>query len=126
MSKMNDALWIIQVLLALAFGIAGGTKLILPIERLKERMGWVNDVPPSSVRVIGALEVSAAVGLLLPALTGILPWLTPLAAVGLILTMIGAITVHVRRKEVGRMAPSIVLLVLAIFIAYGRFVVVPL
>ncbi len=123
---MNTALWIVQVLLALTFLGTGLMKLSLPIERLAERMSWVKDSPPQIVRLIGALELLGAVGVVLPALTGILPWLTPLAAVGLVLTMIGAMITHLRLNEPSHIPVNLVLLVLAAFVAYGRFILVPI
>lgn len=122
---MNVALWIVQVLLALAFGMAGFMKASQPVEKLAHNMGWVNDFSPSIVRIIGVLEVLAAIGLILPILTNILPILTPLAAVGLILTMIGAMVTHLRRGEYPGLVVNLVLLALAAFVAYGRFVAVP-
>ena len=124
---MNIALWIIQILLALAFLMAGTLKATQPIDRLAARMKWVNSLrPPQTVRLIGILEVLGAIGLILPAVTGILPWLTPVAAIGLVLTMIGAMILHTRRGEASHFAPNMVLLLLAAFIVIGRFVVVPL
>ena len=73
------------------------------------------------MRLIGALEVLGAIGLVLPALTGVLPWLTPLAALGLVATMVGAILTHLRRNENSAIAVPVVLLVIAAFVAYGRF-----
>src|SRR6266851_1621018 len=81
---MNIALWIVQILLALAFAMAGIMKVTQPIDRLETRMGWVKDVGPRGVRLIGSLEILGAIGLILPAVTGILPWLTPVAAVGFV------------------------------------------
>ena len=118
---MNTALWIVQILLALAFGMAGIMKITQPKEKLMKNLKWVEDFAPNTVKGIGALEALAAIGLILPALTGILPILTPLAAVGLILTMIGAALTHLRRKETPMIAINAVLLVLAAFVAYGRF-----
>ena len=122
---MNIVLWIVQVLLALVFLLAGIMKATQPIDRLAARMGWVRDFGPQIVRLIGVLEILGAVGLLLPALTGIWPWLTPLAAVGLVLTMIGAMLTHARRQEYSHIGSNVVLLLLAAFVAYGRFLVVP-
>jgi uncharacterized membrane protein YphA (DoxX/SURF4 family) len=119
---MNIALWIIQVLLALAFGMAGLMKLTQPKEKLAGQMAWVNDFAPTTVKVIGALELLGALGLILPLLTGILPWLTPVAAVGLVLTMLGAMVTHLRRHENQMLVVNGVLLLLAAFVAYGRFV----
>lgn len=124
---MNIVLWIVQILLALAFLMAGTMKATQPLDKLAVRMKWVNAMkPPQLVRLIGILEILAAIGLILPAVTGILPWLTPVAAAGLVLTMIGAIIVHTRIGESSRVAPNIVLLLLAAFIVVGRFAVVRL
>jgi uncharacterized membrane protein YphA (DoxX/SURF4 family) len=124
---MNIVLWIVQILLALAFLLAGTMKATQPLERLKSRMKWVDSMNPAQlVRVIGVLEVLGAIGLILPAVTGILPWLTPVAAIGLVLTMIGAMILHTRRGEVSHIAPNVVLLLLAMFVVVGRFVVMPL
>ncbi len=119
---MNIALWIVQALLALAFGMAGMMKLTQPKEKLAGQMGWVEEFASNTVKLIGGLELLGAVGLILPLLTGILPWLTPLAAVGLVLTMIGAILTHLRRGENQMVIVNAVLLLLAAFVAYGRFV----
>lgn len=124
---MNIALWVVQVLLALVFAMAGLAKLTQTKEALAARgMDYVEDFSTSAVRTIGALELLGAIGLILPALTGILPWLTPLAAVGLALTMVGAIIVHIRRNENSKIIINVVLLALALFVAYGRFVLLPL
>ncbi len=118
---MNIALWIVQALLALAFGMAGIMKLTQPKEKLVGQMAWVEDFTPTIVKLIGTLELLGAIGLILPLLTGILPWLTPLAAVGLVLTMLGAMATHVRRREYQMLVVNLVLLLLAAFVAYGRF-----
>jgi len=122
---MNVALWIVQGLLALMFLMAGVTKVMQPKEKLAGNMAWVEDFSGGQVKTIGVLEVLGAIGLILPAATGILPWLTPLAAIGLSLTMIGAIIVHIRRGELSMIIVNIVLLALAAFVAYGRFVLEP-
>lgn len=117
---MNIALWIIQGLLAVLFTMAGGMKLTQPKEQLAARMGWVNDFSAGTVKLIGGLELLGAIGLIAPVLTGILPWLTPLAALGLVLTMIGAAITHLRRGENQGIIANVVLLLLAAFVAYGR------
>ncbi len=127
---MNIVLWIVQGLLAAVFLLPGFMKASKSKDELKEaggeRMAWVDDVSDGNLRLIGALELLAVIGLILPQLTGIMPWLTPLAAVGLVLTMIGAIRLHVRRGDGGQtIIPAVVLLLLAAFVAYGRFAVVP-
>src|SRR5688572_16471452 len=123
---MNTGIWIVQVLLAVAFALAGASKLMQPYDALTKRMAWVTDLPVAAIRVIGALELAGAIGLILPGLTGIMPWLTPLAAVGLGLTMVGAMGLHIRRTEYSHVVTNAVLLALAVFVAYGRFVAVPL
>lgn len=123
---MNTILWIAQILLALMFGMAGVMKATQPRAKVAERLNWANHVTDGQLRIIGTLEFLAAVGLIVPALTGILPWLTPLAAVGLILTMIGAMLLHLRINEAKVIPINLVLLLIAAFVAYGRFVVVPL
>ncbi len=123
---MNITLWIVQILLALAFAMAGVTKTTQPIEKLATNMGWVNDVTAQIVRLIGMLELLGAAGLILPAVTGIWPWLTPVAGISLVLTMVGAMITHVRRREFSGLGVNVILLALALFVAYGRFVIAPL
>jgi len=126
---MNIALWVVQGLLALMFLMAGGMKMMQPkdqiLEKMGERMGWMEDFSQNTIRGIGLLEVLGALGLILPPLTGILPILAPLAAVGLILTMIGAAMTHLRRGEMQSIAPNAMLLLLAAFVAIGRFFIAP-
>ncbi|MEZ4727018.1 MAG: DoxX family protein [Caldilineaceae bacterium] len=127
---MNIALWILQVLLALMFLMAGFMKATKSKEALKEsggaRMAWVDSISAGNVRLIGILEVLIGLGLILPQLTGILPWLTTMAAVGFVCTMIGAALLHLRRGDGAQaLVTNIVLLLLAAFVAYGRFVLIP-
>ena len=117
---MNIALWIVQGLLAVAFLMAGGMKLAQPKEKLATNMGWVEDFSQNTVRVIGLLEVLGAIGLILPMALSILPVLTGIAAVGLVLTMIGAAITHIRRGEMPMLVPPAVLGLLAAFVAVGR------
>ena len=124
---MNIALWIVQILLALAFAASGFMKVSQPMANLSKNMGgWVDDFGPRYVRLIGTLEILGAIGLIIPAVTHILPWLTPVAAIGLAVLMIGAAVVHGRRNEFPNMIPTIVLLLLAAFVIYGRFVLMPI
>jgi uncharacterized membrane protein YphA (DoxX/SURF4 family) len=122
---MNIALWIVQVLLGGMFVLAGVMKAF-QYERAKASLPWVKDVPRELVTFIGVSELLGGLGLLLPAITGILPWLTPLAGAGLALVMILAIGFHASRREAQAIGFNAVLLVLAAFVAYGRFMVVPL
>jgi uncharacterized membrane protein YphA (DoxX/SURF4 family) len=122
---MTLALWIGQILLALFFALSGLGKVALPVEKLRARWNWTRHVAPLVIRLIGSLEILGALGLILPKATGSLPWLTPVAAVGLVLTMIGAILTHVRLHEAKAVRVPVVLLLLSLFIAVGYFVFVP-
>ncbi len=118
---MNIALWIIQVLLAITFLGSGITKLARPRLALVGRLPYVADFSDTQVKGIGTLEVLAAIGLIVPPVLHIATFLTPLAAVGLILLMAGAIATHVRRREPQMVAVNLVLLTLAAVVAIGRF-----
>src|SRR5215211_4910495 len=118
---MNVVLWALAGLLAAAFLGAGLTKLLQPKEKLATTMGWVEDFSPGTVTLIGALEVLAAMGLVLPAALDIVPVLVPLAAVGIVALMIGAVLSHARRREVPLIGVKLVLLLLAAVVVWGRF-----
>ncbi|MEU8358341.1 DoxX family protein [Nonomuraea sp. NPDC048882] len=118
---MNIALWIVQVALGAMFFMAGVMKATQPKEKLAPRLPWVDDFSAGTIRFIGVAEVAGGLGLILPAVTGIAPVLTPLAAAGLALTMVLAAVVHVRRKEPSGIAVNAVLFLLAAFVAWGRF-----
>jgi len=118
---MNVFLWIVAGVLALLFLFAGTTKVVRSKEQLAEQMAWVEDFSPGMIRLIGALEVLAAVGLVVPPLVGVAPVLAPLAALGLVLMMIGAAVTHARRKEFPMIAVNLVLLALAAVVVVGRF-----
>ena len=119
---MHIIIWIIQVLLALAFLGAGVMKLVTPKPELTVRFGdWVDNIPGEGMKVIGALEVAGAVGLILPMALSILQFLTPLAAIGLCLTMLGAIILHLSRKEYSKLVPNLILLALSASVVVGRF-----
>lgn len=123
---MSIMLWILQFLLALLFVAAGATKLFQPYEGLARRMPWVEDYSPRTVRAVGGLELLGGLGLVLPALLGIAVVLTPLAAVGLAVIMVLATVHHLRRREIGPMVFTIVLLLLLLFLAWGRLGLAPL
>ncbi len=123
---MNTLLWIIQALLALVFLMTGLMKVLRPKEQLITRMGGLEGYSQSAIRMIGIAEILGAVGLILPSLTGVFPWLTPLAAAGLVLLMIGASLTHYRRKEYSGIGLTSVLLLLALLVTVGRFWILPL
>jgi uncharacterized membrane protein YphA (DoxX/SURF4 family) len=118
---MNVVLWILQAVLALAFAMAGFMKLTQPKDKLVSRLPWVEDFSPTTVKLIGTAELAAAIGLILPAATGIAPVLTPLAATGLAVLMVLAAMTHARRKEPGAIAVNAALLISAAIVAWGRF-----
>ncbi len=117
---MDIALWVAQGLVAAAFLAAGFLKMTQTKEKLAPKMAWVQDFSPGAIKAIGGAELLGAVGVIVPYATGILPWLTSVAAGGLVLLMAGAVVTHVRRKELAMAAPSAVLLVLAATVALGR------
>lgn len=124
---MDVALWILQVVVALAF-LAFGWFHAFQFESLaaSPRTGWVRDVGQANLRVIGVLEILGSIGLVLPAATRILPWLTPLAGGMLALLMAGAVVFHARRPgEWPNVPGTFVLGALALAVAWGRFVVEP-
>src|SRR5246127_5942534 len=117
---MNLALWVIAIVLAVGFAASGLMKILRTKEQLvASGFGWAQDFSPSTIRLIGVLEILGAIGLILPAALHIAPILVPLAAVGLILVMIGAAVVHTRRHELPNVAINVVLLLLAAFVAWG-------
>jgi putative oxidoreductase len=120
------ALWAVQVLLALGFLTAGVPKATQPIAALSKTIPWVNDVPEPLVRFIGVAEILGALGLVLPVLTHILPWLAVAAALGLAVVMVAAIVFHIRRGETNRNVAPIVFLLLLVFVVYGRLALAPL
>jgi uncharacterized membrane protein len=121
---VNIILWLVTAILALAFLSSGVRKLIRSDEQLKA-LPWSRDLSPMMIRGISGLEILGVIGLILPALIGILPWLTPLAAVGLALLMLGAAGTNLRVGLYPVIAYNLVLLALSAFVAYGRFVILP-
>jgi putative oxidoreductase len=117
---LNGALWLVQVLLAAAYGMAGVMKSTMPIAALAPNLPWTADVPAALVRFIGVSELAAAAGLVLPALTRIRPALTPLAGAGLVVVMVLASIFHVMRGEFTALPITITLGGLAAFVAWGR------
>ena len=118
---MNIALWIVQGILALAYLMAGGMKAFTT-SKAKEQLPWAKRHSDTFVRFIGTMELVGATGLVLPMLTGILPWLTPIAALGLMAVQVLAIfTEHLPAREYRGLPFNTFLLLLAAFVAYGRF-----
>ena len=110
---MLIAFWIVNALTALLFLGAGSMKLIRPKSALAEMgMAWTADFHAGVIKLIGAAQVLGAIGMILPVLFDIAPILSPIAATGIAIIMIGAVVMHVRRKEAA--APAVVLMLLAV------------
>jgi uncharacterized membrane protein YphA (DoxX/SURF4 family) len=119
---MDTFLWIVQGLLAAIFLITGLTKLTQPRAKMAAGpMSWAVHVSDGQFRTIGLLEILGAIGLILPGALDIAPVLTPVAAVGLALTMVGAVLTHLRLGETNRVAAPLLLLLLLVFVAIERF-----
>ena len=119
---MSRVLWVVQVLLAALFLFAGVMKLVMPLDQLAGPV----ELPGAFIRFIGVVEVLGALGLILPALLRIRPGLTPLAAVGLVIIMVGAVGITLMG---GDLAPAVIPLavgLLAAFVAYGRWRLAPI
>lgn len=121
--KLNVALWVIQVLLALLFIWAGAIKLVLPVEQMG---GGPVALPGPFLRFIGVVELLGGLGLLLPSLLRIRPGLTPLAAAGLVIVMIGATVITLMGGFNPMVLMPLVTGLLAAFVAYGRWRLAPI
>jgi hypothetical protein len=119
---MTYALWIVQGLLALLFLVAGVSKLIMPVEEMTKEI----QMPGAFLRFIAVVEILGAVGLILPSLLRIRPGLTPLAAAGLVIVMIGATVVTLMIGSVVMALMPFVVGLLAAFVAYGRSKLAPI
>jgi putative oxidoreductase len=120
---MNIILWVLQVLLAVAFFAHGWLFLFPPADMLALMNA---SIAPAFRIFIGVAEVLAAVGLTLPGITRVLPWLVPCAAAGLMIVMIAATIFHVMRGEVGSAITTAVLLLVVTFVAYMRWKLMPI
>lgn len=116
---MNTALWIVQGLLSAMFVMAGVMKSTQPKEKLT-KMAWTTRKTPGMIKFIGVSELLIGLGLILPQLTGILPILTPIAAIALCLVMVLAAVEHYKSKEMKEIGINVFVIALAAFVAYGR------
>ena len=123
---MNIAIWLVQVLVAIFFLINDFLKTFLPIADLSNQLPWVLDMPEALVRFIGIVEISGGLGVVLPAITRILPWVTIAAAGGLGFHMALAVVFHIYRGEFPNIILPVIILALAAIIAYGRWKVAPI
>jgi uncharacterized membrane protein len=118
---MNTILWIAQGLLATGFALSGAMKYARSRTQLQDSYPWVEDFSDPSVKLIGAAELLGAIGLLVPPLLDIAPWLAALAATSLALMMLLAALTHIRRNEPPGIAVTVALAAIAVFVAWGRF-----
>jgi uncharacterized membrane protein YphA (DoxX/SURF4 family) len=116
---LNVALWLGQVVLAAMFAMAGAMKAFTPLSELASQMPLATDAP-ALLRFIGISELAGSIGVILPALTRIKPWLTPLAAFGLFVIMVLASLFHLVRGEIGAIGVTAMLGAIAAFVAWGR------
>ena len=120
---MNNILWIIQGILAAMFAMAGVMKSTQPVDKLvKSGVTWANRFPLTTVRIIGLSELLGAAGLILPWLLNIFAVLTPVAAACLAIIQLLAIFHHAKHKENKAIVFNLVLMSLAAFVAYNRFI----
>jgi hypothetical protein len=120
--KRNTVLWIAQGLLAIMFLFAGGSKLVMSAAQMAEQGNAVGGMQPpiAFIRFIGVCELLGAIGVVVPWLTGIRPGLTPLAAAGLVVIMLGATVVNLTTTVPALAIFTLILGLLAAFVAYGR------
>jgi putative oxidoreductase len=118
--SLNITLWILQVLVAAFFLMAGTMKLTQPIVKLSAMLPWTGQIPEILVRLLGMIDIVGAVGILLPGILRTRPRLIIWAALGIMLLMASAITFHISRGEAYGITPNILILLLAAAIAWGR------
>ncbi len=118
--RTHVTLWTVQILLALTFTMTGTMKLVEPIAALAASLGWPGHVPAAFVRLIGLAELFGAAGLILPAMTRIVPALTPLAAGALTVVMFLASLLHISRAEFTVLPVPVIVGALCAFVAWGR------
>jgi len=121
---MNTALWIAQILLSIMMLVIGFMKTFYPIEKLN-KFSWTARSSKALIRFVGISELLIGIGLILPEWTGILPVLTSYAALSLCMIMVLATVAHIRNKEVHEIWKNVIILLLAAFVAMGRFIPCP-
>ena len=122
---MHVTLWIVQIILAILL-LMGAIMKFMPIEKISAMMPWTGQISPAIVRLLGFIDLLAAIGLILPALLRIMPQLTQWAAIGVVVLMICSIVFHISRAEASVIGFNIFSALLAIFIAWGRFKKAPI
>jgi uncharacterized membrane protein len=121
---MHGLEWVFSIVLALVF-LLTGVNMAFRYEKVRDLFPWVKDVPRALVQTIGVAEILGALGLILPVITGIYPWLTPVAAVALALLMLLAAVFHLLRRETMEAGINVLLLILLVIVAYVRWPLMP-
>lgn len=122
---MNRLLWALQIVFGLFFIAIGVNHFVVP-EGLPAQLEWMYDLSTGMHVFVGTAEILGGLGLILPSLTRILPGLTPLAALGLVIVMLGAVVFHVGRDEMTNVVTNVVVAGVMAFVAYGRFRLSPI
>ena len=121
---MHGLEWVFSIVLAVVFFITGVNK-VFRYEKSRDLIPWVKDVPRALAQTIGIAEILGALGLILPVITGIYSWLTPVAAVALALLMLIAAVFHAFRRETTEAGINVLLLIMLAFVAYIRWPLMP-
>ena len=121
---MHGLEWVFSIVLAVVFFITGVIK-VFRYEKSRDLLPWVKDVPRAFAQAIGVVEILGALGLILPVITGIYPWLTLVAAVALALLMLLAAVFHLLRRETTEAGINVLLLIMLAFVAYVRWPLMP-
>ena len=118
---INDSLWVAQAAIFTLLCIGGFMKLLMPVQKISERFAWTGQVSEPFLRFIGVVDFAGGVGILLPALTHVLPRLTVFTALGCVVLQILAIGFHARRGEIAETPFNFFLLALSLFVLWGRW-----
>ena len=117
---MDVALWVIQVILALLYSLAAIRKILM-IDKVRASQPWAEEYSDTQLRLVAFSQLLGVLGIILPMLTGVLPWLTPIAAIGFCIIQILAFQLRYRRKEYGSLPINVLLFALSLFVAIGRW-----
>jgi uncharacterized membrane protein YphA (DoxX/SURF4 family) len=120
-NTLSIALWVTQALLSVSFLCGGVMKLFQPVEQLSAMWPWTAEVSPAFLKFTGVVDLLGGLGIILPSLLRIKPWLTPVAAVAIVVQMVGASAFHIARGEASDIGANIVFALMALFIGWGRW-----
>ena len=117
---LNITLWIVQAVLAASFFWGACMKLFMPVNELSAMWPWAGQIPRVLVKITGIVDLTGAIGLIVPSLLRIKPVLTPISAIAIIALMICASLFHIARDETSQIGANIIFAMMAAFIAWGR------